>query len=104
MFKMLVDLIFWIITKIASIIFTPITLLLTNLFPDLGDLIDGVKFFCSEYIFNTLQWTKMFLINVLAFPQELLYFLITVFEILTSIYVSMLVYKGVLTVYNKLKP
>lgn len=104
MFELLVKFVFYIISKIASLIFYPITLVLTSLFPDLGDLMDNVKYFLSEYVFDTLQWTKMFLINTLAFPSELLNFLVSVFTILITIHTSMLVYKGVLTIYQKLKP
>lgn len=104
MFKMLVDFIFWIITSIAGLIFAPITALLTRLLPNLGDIIDNVQTFFVDHVFNTLQWTKMFLTNCLAFPQELMYFLISVFEILITLHVGMLLYKGALSIYQKLKP
>lgn len=104
MFKILVDFIFYIVTKLAALIMTPIIAVLTGLFPDLGNIISGVKYFLSTYIFDTLKWTKMFLINTLAFPQELLSFLISVFSILMSIYIAMHLYKGVMTLYQKFKP
>lgn len=104
MFKLLVDFVFWLITKIASLIFAPITMLLTRLIPDLGDLVENIQLFFTEHVFNTLQWTKMFLLNCLAFPTDLLYFLIAVFEILITIHVGMLMYKGVMTIYQKFKP
>lgn len=104
MFKVLVNFIFYIVSKLAEIILTPVVALLTSLFPDLGALITNVKYFLSNYVFDVLQWTKMFLINTLAFPQELLNFLISTFTILITIYISMHLYKGVMALYQKLKP
>lgn len=104
MFQMLIDFVFWLLSKIAEIIFTPITALLTGIFPDLTNIISGVQNFLNTYVFDTLKWFKMFAINTLAFPSELLTFLIAVFEVLITIHLSMLVYKGILTIYQKLKP
>ena len=104
MFKVLVNFIFWLITKLSSLIFTPIVAALTALFPDLGSIISGVKYFLSEYVFDTLKWFKMFCINTLAFPGTLLDFITSFFMIMISIYTAMLLYKGVITLYNKLKP
>lgn len=104
MFEMLVKLIFWVITKISSLILTPVIALLTKLIPDLGNIITNVQYFLSHHIFTTLQWTKMFLINTLAFPTQLLSFLITVFTFLISLHAGMIIYKGAITVYQKFKP
>lgn len=104
MFNMLVNFIFYILTKISSLIFTPIQMALTGVFPSLDTLIDNVQYFLNTYIFNTLQWFKMFCINTLAFPTELFSFLVSCFTILISLHASMILYKGVLTIYQKLKP
>lgn len=104
MFEILVKFIFYIIAKVAELILTPIVAIITGLFPNVGTLITNVKFFLTTYVFNTLKWMKMFCINTLAFPSELLAFLISVFSILITIYVSMHLYKGIMTIYQKLKP
>lgn len=104
MFKLLVKFLFYIVAKIAELIMTPIVAFITTIFPSLGTIISNVEYFLSHYVFDTLKWFKMFCINCLAFPSELLAFLISVFSILISIYVSMRLYKGILTLYQKLKP
>lgn len=104
MFQMLVDLIFWLITSLADLIFSPIIAFLENVFPDLTTLISNVEYFLSTWVFPTLQWVKMVLINTLAFPPQLLSFLIATFSVLVTIYLTMLTYKCIVTLYQKLKP
>lgn len=104
MFKILVKFIFFIVSKIAELIMTPIIAIVTAIFPDVGNIITNVQYFLGHYVFDTLKWFKMFAINTLAFPEELLAFLISVFSILITLYISMHLYKGIMTLYQKLKP
>lgn len=104
MFQLLIDFVFWLLTKIAEIIFTPITMFITGIFPSLGNIITGVQNFLNTYVFDILKWFKMFAINTLAFPNELLSFIVAVFEVLITIHLTMLVYKGIMTIYQKFKP
>ena len=104
MFKLLIKFVFWIITNVANIILTPIFAIFEAFVPDLTDIIQNVQLFLTNYVFNTLQWFKMFAINTLAFPLALLEFISNVFSLIIVAYAGMLMYKGILTIYQRLKP
>ena len=104
MFNMLIKLIFYLVNSFYGIIFNPIINWLTDNIPALDDLIDNLKYFLATYVFPTLQWSKMFLINSTAFPMSLFQLLTGLFIIFVAMHLFLTSFEFALRIYNHFKP
>lgn len=104
MFEMLIKLIFWLVNTMYGIVFNPIINFLTDNFPTIDDLISNIQYFLITYIFPTLKWTKVFLMNCTAFPQSLFELLVSVFILMVGIHLFLTTFEFALRVYNHFKP
>lgn len=89
---------FSIITKIASVILSPIVAIITGLFPSLGTAITNVL----AYFVIMFQFIPLAL-QFLMIPREAVIFLFDYYVIKYTIYISVRAVKSALVVYNKLK-
>lgn len=90
--------IFSLITKIASMILSPIIAVITALFPSLGiALTNVIAYFVLMFRFIPLALTFMMI------PREAMIFLFDYYIIKYTIYISVRAVKSAIVVYNKLK-
>lgn len=99
MFKILINGIFWLITKLAEIIISPFITILTSLFPDLGVAFSHISAFFS-YSLTYVPFIRDFML----IPTTALTFLFDYFVIKYSIYLAKIAINFSINIYNKLKP
>lgn len=90
--------IFFLITKLFDFLLSPIILLITSLFPSLGDLFNHLTYFlglCFTYVRSILS---LLLIN-----DTMITTLFDYFIILYSIYLIVLSVRFAINIYNKFK-
>lgn len=89
---------FAIITKIASVVLSPIIAIITALFPSLGTALTNV----IAYFTVMLRFIPLAL-SFMMIPREAIIFLFDYYIIKYTIYISVRAVKSALVIYNKLK-
>lgn len=72
------DLFFWLVGLIGSIVIYPIQLLLVTLFPDIGNFLNDTLSFFSNYVGNMVSFVKELILEISCLPREL-YLLLIIF-------------------------
>ena len=104
MLDMLVKFIFTIVTKLFSIIISPIVSVITALFPDFSTITTTIINFLNNQVFDYISFLVHMLENLVFLPHWLLVFLFNYYVIKVTIYVTIQGVRFGLAVYNKLKP
>lgn len=89
---------FALITKIASLVLSPIIAVITALFPSLGTALANVII----YFITMVRFIPLCL-TFLMIPREAIIFLFDYYIIKYTIYLSVRAVKSALVIYNKLK-
>lgn len=90
--------VFFIITKLASVIMYPIIAIITALFPSLGDILNNAILY-----FNTIFQFVPLCLELLMIPRTAIILLFDYYIIKYTIYISVRAVKAALVIYNKLK-
>lgn len=99
MINLLVKAIFFVITKLYSIILTPFLAIITALFPSLSQYFNYIITFlryCFTYVRSILR--------LLLIPDNAVLMLFNYFAILYTIYITTLTIRFAINLYKKLKP
>lgn len=99
MVNLLVKAIFFVITKLYSIILTPFLAIITALFPSLSQYFNYIITFlryCFTYVRSILR--------LLLIPDNAVLMLFNYFSILYTIYITTLAIRFAINLYKKLKP
>lgn len=99
MINLLVKAIFFVITKLYSIILSPFLAIITALFPSLSTYLNYVITFlryCLTYVRSILR--------LLLIPDNAVLMLFNYFSILYTIYITTLTIRFAINLYKKLKP
>lgn len=70
-FDFIINLFFWLVGIIGSIVIYPVQLLLVTIIPGLGDFISVFLGFFNTYIFNTLSFVKELILDISCLPRGL---------------------------------
>lgn len=99
MINLLVKAIFFVITKLYSIILTPFLALITGLFPSLSQYFSSITTFLNY----ALTYVRSIL-RLLLIPNEVILLLFNYFAILYTVYITTLTVRFAINLYKKLKP
>lgn len=99
MINLLVKAIFFVITKLYSIILTPFLVLITGLFPSLSQYFSSITTFLNY----ALTYVRSIL-RLLLIPNEVILLLFNYFAILYTVYITTLTVRFAINLYKKLKP
>lgn len=77
LFNMILNLFFWLIGLIGSIIIYPIQLLLVSIFPTLGDYISTINTFLTNQFFPMLSFAKELILDLTCLPRPIFSLVIT---------------------------
>lgn len=103
MLEGLIQVVFWIITKVADIIMTPITLLFDNLFPSTAETINTIETWLDANLWDKLGFVKQCAIN-LGVPQIIFTFIISYYTIIGTLWAGSRAYIFGYNVYKHFKP
>lgn len=104
MLNIIIKAVFFVITKLFSIILSPILAVILALFPDLSVITTGATQFMTVYMFPYVTFALQMLENLVFLPHFLVVFLFDYFLIKYTIYITIQAVRFGLQVYNKLKP
>ena len=104
MFNMLIKLVFTIITKLFSIILSPILSIVLTLFPDLSEITTTALSFFNDYVYLYISFLIKMLEHLVFLPHWIVVFLFDYFLIKYTIYITVQAVRFAIQVYNKLKP
>lgn len=65
------DLFFWLVGLIGSIVIYPIQLILVSIFPEIGNFLTDVLSFFSDYVANMISFIKELFLEISCLPREL---------------------------------
>lgn len=103
MLKILIKFVFTIISKLFSLILSPIVLVITSLFPNISTIASNTLTYFNTYAFSTITFFIKVLEHLTFLPHTLIVFLLDYLLIKYTIYLSVIVVKFAIQVYNKLK-
>lgn len=103
MFDMIINVVFWLLARICDIVLLPVTLLIKNFMPDIGNLILSLEDFLTRYVFNIMRFVKSAFMNITGFPQLIWEFILIWLGATLIIHGSIPVYKAIISVINKFK-
>lgn len=72
------DLFFWLVGLIGSIVIYPIQLLLVTLFPNIGNFLNDTLSFFNNYVADMISFVKELVLEISCLPREL-YLLLIIF-------------------------
>lgn len=65
------DLFFWLVGLIGSIVIYPIQLLLVTLFPNIGNFLNDTLSFFNNYVADMISFVKELVLEISCLPREL---------------------------------
>lgn len=71
LFTFLIDVFFWIVKIIGSIVIYPVQAIIVSIFPDLGEGIVQLLSFFNNYFFPTLTIAKEILLDISCLPRPI---------------------------------
>ena len=83
LFNFILDLFFWLVGVIGSIVIYPVQALLVTIFPELGDFISVVLGFFNNQLFPMVSFVKDLFLDLTCCPRALFSIFITFSSILT---------------------
>lgn len=104
MLNIIIKAVFFVITKLFSIILSPILTIIIALFPNLAQITTGATDFMTTYIFPYVTFVMQILENLVFLPHWLVVFLFDYFLIKYTIFITIQAVRFGIQVYNKLKP
>lgn len=104
MLNMLIKVVFTVITKLFSLILTPVLSVILALFPDLSQIVNTILGFFNNYVFSYITFLVKILEHLACLPHWLIVFLFDYYLIKYTIYITVQAVRFGIQVYNKLKP
>lgn len=98
MIKLLIKGIFWVVTKLFDIIFSPVLSVIFGLFPAVGSFFQHI----TEFLQLALTYVRTVL-NLVCINNDMIVAIFDYFIILYSIWLSMLAVRFAVKIYNKFK-
>lgn len=104
MFKLLLQVVFTLITKLFSLILSPILAIVTVAFPDLANIISACTYFLTTYVYPYVAFSIRLIENFLGVPHWIFVFLFDYLLIKYTCYLTIQAIKFGIACYQKFKP
>lgn len=98
MVKLLIKGIFWVVTQLFNLIFSPVLSVVTSLFPSLATYFDYI----SSFTTTSLTYVRTCL-SLLCINDTMILAIFDYFVICYTIYLTMLAVRFAVNIYNKFK-
>lgn len=77
LFQFIINIFFWLIGLIGSLLIYPIQILIVSIFPGLGEYVSILLTFLNEQFFPMLSFAKELILDLTCLPRPLFFILIT---------------------------